>query len=63
MYFLYPETTGLSMEELDQIFISASGPLDVVANAKKAPRQSIDTLVTIEDFDNEKGDEKRTEQI
>jgi hypothetical protein len=63
MYLLYPETTGLSMEELDQIFISASGPLDVVARAKKAPRRSVDAVATLEDIDNEKSEEKKVEHI
>jgi hypothetical protein len=51
MYFFYPETTGLSMEEIDQIFISASGPLDAVAKAKVAPRHATDAIAAISDVD------------
>ncbi|VUC37877.1 unnamed protein product [Clonostachys rosea] len=38
VYFLYPETTGRSLEEMDLIFSKSAGPLDVVKVAKTEPR-------------------------
>ncbi|CAH0044292.1 unnamed protein product [Clonostachys solani] len=38
VYFLYPETTGRSLEEMDLIFSKSAGLLDVVKIAKTEPR-------------------------
>ena len=39
VWFLYPETTGLSMEELDQMFINSPSVLGTVATAEACRRE------------------------
>ena len=39
VYFLYPETSGRSLEEMDKIFLKTTSIFDVVSVARKEPRR------------------------
>lgn len=63
VYFFYPETTGLSVEEIDQVFIDAPGVFSIVALAESRRRERKSNEVEhIEHFDNEKRKEEYLEQ-
>lgn len=38
MYFLFPETNGCHLEEVDEIFLKSKSIFDVVATSKQIPR-------------------------
>lgn len=40
-FFLYPETKGRSLEEIDQIFIQSKSILDTVSVAKNMPEEGM----------------------
>jgi hypothetical protein len=65
VYFFYPETTALSVEEIDQVFIDAPNVFSVVALAETRRREKKTIEVEagrIELFDNEKRKEEYLEQ-
>ena len=37
VYFFFPETLGRSLEEVDDIFAGAPGPMSIVGHAKRLP--------------------------
>lgn len=39
VYFLFPETSGRELEEIDEIFTISKGPLDVVKQARAMPKR------------------------
>lgn len=39
IYYLFPETAGRCLEEVDEIFASSDGVLDVVCNARRLSRR------------------------
>ena len=39
IYYLFPETAGRSLEEMDEIFVLSRGVLDVVHMANKLPHR------------------------
>lgn len=41
IYYLFPETSGRSLEEMDEIFGLSNGVLDVVSCARKLPSRYI----------------------
>jgi hypothetical protein len=48
VYFFYPETTGLSMEEIDSIFIDSPGVLSTVSFARKRRSERLREAVLAE---------------
>jgi hypothetical protein len=38
VYFLFPETNGCHLEEVDKIFLKSKSTFDVVAISKQIPR-------------------------
>lgn len=41
IYFFFPETSGRSLEELDEIFASSKSIFDVVPNAQRLPKRNL----------------------
>lgn len=65
VYFFYPETTALSVEEIDQVFIDAPSVFSVVALAETRRREKKTIEMEsggVELFDNEKRKEEYLEQ-
>jgi len=57
VYFFYPETTALSVEEIDQVFIDAPNVFSVVALAERRRKEKKAMELAaerVELFDNEK---------
>jgi hypothetical protein len=66
VYFFYPETTALSVEEIDKVFIDAPGIFSIVALAESRRREKRANGLEagrIEHFDNEKKKEEYLEQV
>lgn len=56
IYYLFPETSGRSLEEMDEIFASSSGVLDVVACARRRlPPRYLENLQAIKRLDEKLG--------
>ena len=65
VYFFYPETTALSVEEIDQVFIDAPNVFSVVAIAesRRGEKKAAELEAgSVELFDNEKKKEEYLEQ-
>lgn len=66
VYFFYPETTDLTMEEIEQIFVDSPSVLSTVSLAesrRRAKRQAgVEEMRRIEQFDEDKKQEERYEQ-
>jgi hypothetical protein len=63
VYFFYPETTALSVEEIDQVFIDAPNVFSVVALAETRRREKKTIEMEADElFDNEKRKEEYLEQ-
>ena len=65
VYFFYPETTALSVEEIDQVFIDAPNVFSVVALAesRRKEKKAIELEAgRVELFDSEKRKEEYLEQ-
>jgi MFS family permease len=45
VYYLFPETSGRELEEIDEIFTISSGVLDVVKRAKELPKRQPNELL------------------
>lgn len=43
VYFLFPETNGRSLEEIDHIFEQSQGAFDAVGIAKRLPKGGMDS--------------------
>lgn len=55
VYFFFPETTGLSVEEIDQVFIDSPSVLKTVALAEQRRKQKRETgEIKIENFNDGK---------
>ncbi|WWC61533.1 uncharacterized protein I303_104117 [Kwoniella dejecticola CBS 10117] len=56
VYFFYPETTGLSVEEIDKVFLESNGISSLVKDAERArkaiPRNAPDTVARVEHMGN-----------
>lgn len=50
VYFLFPETSGRELEEIDEIFTISKGPLDVVKQAKTLPKRNLNVESVQEKF-------------
>jgi hypothetical protein len=67
VYFFYPETTALSVEEIDKIFIDAPNIWSIVGLAEsrrreKKARGGLEGAGEIEDFEAAKRKEEQLEQ-
>lgn len=55
VFFFYPETTGLSVEEIDQVFIESSSIFATVRLAEQRREEKRRTLIgAVENFDDPK---------
>jgi hypothetical protein len=61
VYFFYPETTALSVEEIDKIFIDAPNIWSIVGLAESR-RSGLEGAGEIEDFEAAKRKEEQLEQ-
>ena len=60
VYFLYPETTGLSVEEIDQVFIDSPGVLSTTRTAREYRKLKKETgALIVEGFHDGMGTNER----